>query len=154
MAGEEAGDSGRTAPKQDLALTGEGRGSNHYPVPLLCGLHSMKTPADPSKRAKLRLYSNHHHGTRGLVPTSGFAEALSSCPPPPASILQHRKDIAGHLHWGHAKRCRAGHRCRAQDTGLNIRVCHNRCTCQSRMQTEHLLAISICIALRREGTER
>lgn len=153
MAGEDGEDSGRTAPRQDLALTRGGRGSNHYPVPLLCGLHSMKTPAAPGRLAELCLYSNHYHGTRGLDPTSGFAEALSACPPPPASFFpQHRRDTAGHLHWGHAKGTVT--RCRVQDTGLNIRVCHNRCTCHRRMQTECLLAISICIALLREGMGR
>lgn len=38
-------------------------------------------------------YSNRHHGTRGLDPTSSIAEAQSSYPPPPAaSIPQPRKE--------------------------------------------------------------
>lgn len=83
MAGEDYGDTGETVPGQDLAHTRVGQDSLVSP---LCRLQSMKTLADPSRHAELRFHSNYHHGTRGLDPTSGFAEALSSCLPPPASF--------------------------------------------------------------------
>lgn len=99
MAGEGDGDTGGAAPRHAVAHTGGRQGSNHYPVPPLCWLQSMKTTADPGRHAELCYYSNHHHGTRGLDPTSGFAEALSSCPPPSAPFIpQHREGTWPGIH--------------------------------------------------------
>lgn len=103
----------------------------------------MKTTTDPGRHAELRYYSNHHHGIRGLNPTSGFAEALSPCLPPQHPSAHNTERGRGRASAPGTPR-RAAARCRAQDMG------ETRSAAGVHLPADGT-SNSICIALLREG---